>query len=105
MGGGGEREEAERWLRNFVASHAKRESPQVETSVALSGSGDQSRYSVSLGVGERRAPSPGEAPLELSVAEIAQGQHRLAWCEGLAARVRGMARGLLGAEGMERRSA
>ncbi len=100
-----ERDEVGRWLRNFVASHAKRESPRVEAVIEASGDGEGLRYAVSLVMGERRAPARDHSPLELSLPEIEAGRARLAWCEELAARVRGVARGLVGAEGTEPLSA
>ncbi|OGK78683.1 MAG: hypothetical protein A2X52_18580 [Candidatus Rokubacteria bacterium GWC2_70_16] len=101
----GEREEVERWLRNFVTSHAKRESPRVEVVVAAEGPRDGRCYAVRLRLGERSAPSPGEEALELPFAEVAEGRSRMAWCEGLAARVRAMARELGEGGRGERKSA
>jgi hypothetical protein len=89
---GGSYEEVARWLRVFLASHAKREHPRVEVLLdedeALQGRG----YRARLRLGERLSE-----PLELDFKDIADHRGTLAWCAALAARTRAQARGLLGA--------
>jgi hypothetical protein len=70
MFSGGEYEEVARWLRNFVVAHAKRENLRVEAVVE----------------------TEGPPAVELDFPEVAQNRGSLAWCNGLAGRVRALAR-------------
>jgi hypothetical protein len=98
MFGGGSYEEVARWLRNFVASHAKLESPRVEGIVEASEERGGKFYHVRLRLGDRYFPSLNYPPVELAYPEVAEGKGNLAWCEATAERVRGWARQLLEAE-------
>lgn len=105
MFSGGDYEEVARWLANFVTSHAKRESPRVEAIVEGEGERENRSYGVRLRLGQRVLPPPGAPPLELDFADVSAHRGDLAWCDGLARRVRDLARQLIAAEREERRSA
>ncbi len=94
MFSGGDYDEVARWLRNFIVSHAKRESLRVEAVVETQGSREGHSYGVRLQLGDRLLPAPGEPPLELAYAEVAQNRGSMSWCNGLASRVRALARDL-----------
>jgi hypothetical protein len=87
---GGDYREVERWLVNFLNSHAKRESPRVEAVVEAEEEREGRSYGVRLRVEDRFSPL-----VELDYKEVAANRERLAWCAALAARVRGWARDLL----------
>ncbi|MBI2524797.1 MAG: hypothetical protein HYV93_02325 [Candidatus Rokubacteria bacterium] len=91
----GEDEEVERWLRNFVLSHAKRESPRVEATVDAEGARARGSYGIRLRCGDVCLPPQAEPSMALPFAEVAEGRGRMAWCEALAARVTAMARELV----------
>src|SRR5574337_741340 len=93
MVAGGDFREVEHWLRNFVVSHAKRESPRIEAIVEA----DEERrasYGVRLRLGERLSPR-----VELDFKTVANGRASLEWCAALAAQVRCWAGDLLAAAG------
>jgi len=90
--GGGDYQEVGRWLRNFVASHAKRENPRAEAMVDDDGSREGRSYGVRLKLGEEVRPPASNPPLELAFADVAAGRGGLAWCAALAERVRALAR-------------
>ena len=92
MFSGGEYEEVARWLRNFVVAHAKRENLRVEAVVDTEGPREGQSYGVRLRLGEGLRPAPPEPPIELGFPEVAQNRGSLAWCNGLAGRVRSLAR-------------
>ena len=92
MFSGGEYDEVARWLRNFVASHAKRENLRVEPEVDTEGPREGQSYGVRLRLGAALSPA-----LELAFAEVARDRGSLAWCAELAGRVRALARELTGA--------
>ena len=94
MFSGGEYEEVARWLRTFVASHAKRENLRVEPVVEADGPREGRSYGVRLRLGPGLSPAPPAPPLELTFPEVAQNRGSLAWCADLAARVRALARDL-----------
>jgi hypothetical protein len=79
MFSGGDYEEVARWLRNFVLAHAKRENLRVEAVVETEGPREGQSYGVRLRLGEGLRPA-------------AQNRGSLAWCSGLADRVRSLAR-------------
>ena len=91
MFSGGDFREVERWLLNFLNSHAKRESPRMEAEIETA-DGDQTRYVVRLSLGERWGPR-----VELKFETVAENRGSLAWCNALAARVGGWARDLVAA--------
>lgn len=88
---GGSREDVARWLRNFLASHAKRVDPRVEV-VFEAGAGADS-YVAHLRLG--RALSD---PLVFGHEEVAAGRGSLAWCRAAADRVQELARTLVPGE-------
>ncbi len=92
MFSGGDYEEVARWLGNFAISHAKRENLRVEAVVEREGPREGKSYGIRLRLGEDLRPPAGEAPIELSWAEVASGRGSLAWCSALAERVRALAR-------------
>lgn len=95
---GGSYDEVARWLQNFVASHAKRESPRLEAEVEISGARAESSYGVRLRLGDRHLPHLDQPQVELTYPEVRAGKGSLPWCQALAGRVRGWARELLDAE-------
>jgi len=97
MFSGGEYEEVARWLRNFVVAHAKRENLRVEAVVEADGPREGQSYGLRLRLGEGLRPAPPAPPMELAYPEVAQNRGSLAWCSGLAQRVRALARELTGA--------
>ena len=92
MFSGGEYDEVARWLRNFVASHAKRENLRVEPEVDTEGPREGQSYGVRLRLGEALRPAPPTPAVELGFPEVAGNRGSLAWCSGLADRVRVLAR-------------
>jgi hypothetical protein len=94
-----------RWLRNFVVAHAKREDLRVEAVVESAGPREGQSYGVRLRLGEGLRPAPPAPPLELSFPEVAQNRGSLAWCSGLADRVRALARELSAARSSPLREA
>ena len=92
MFSGGDYEEVARWLLNFVRAHAKRENLRVEAVVETEGPREGQSYGVRLRLGEALRPVPPAPPVELGFTEVAQSRGSLAWCNGLAARVRSLAR-------------
>lgn len=105
MFSGGDYGEVARWLANFVTSHAKRESPRVETLVEAEGEREKWSYRVRLRLGARVLPPPGGPPLELDFADVSQHRGDMGWCDALARRVRELARRLVAEVRGERRSA
>jgi len=93
---GGDYEEVARWLRNFVAAHAKRENLRVEAVVEAQGPRAGRTYGVRLRLGEGLRPAPPAPPVELAFPEVAGNRGSLAWCTDLARRVRALARELSG---------
>jgi hypothetical protein len=88
---GGSYEEVARWLGIFLTSHAKREHPRVEVVFDEDDALDGRAYRAWLRLGERVS-----APIELDYKDVADHRGALAWCAALAARTRGLARGLVG---------
>jgi hypothetical protein len=93
MFAGGDYAEVGRWLWNFVEAHAKRENLRVEALVDAAGAREGKSYGVRLRLGERLLPPAGQAPVEMTYADVAAGKGQLAWCEALAGRVRTLAGG------------
>ena len=92
MFSGGDYDEVARWLRNFVLAHAKRENLRVEAVVETEGPREGHSYGVRLRLGEGLRPAPPAPAVELGFPEVAQNRGSLAWCSGLADRVRMLAR-------------
>ena len=61
MFSGGEYDEVARWLRNFVASHAKRENLRVEPEVDTEGPREGQSYGVRLRLGAALSQQLGRA--------------------------------------------
>jgi hypothetical protein len=91
---GGSYEEVARWLLGFVNSHAKREHPAVEGVVERAGGTAGRAFAIRLRLGDRYEPPLEAPPVELPFEEVAQGKGRFDWCQEMAGRVRGWARGL-----------
>jgi hypothetical protein len=89
MFSGGDYEEVARWLRLFATSHAKRESPRVETLVEQD---DERRTTYRVRV---TCDGRSSAALELDATEVAASRGSRDWCGRLAIRIRGLARALL----------
>lgn len=93
MFSGGDYHEVERWLWNFLTSHAKRVSPRVEVEVDADEARHGRSYGTRLRVGARVS-----AAVDFDFREVADERGSLAWCAALAARTAARARELL-AEG------
>jgi hypothetical protein len=100
MFSGGEYEEVARWMRNFVASHAKRENLRVEPEVDAEGPREGQSYGIRLRLGAALSPA-----FELTFADVAENRGSLAWCAELAGRVRALARELPGTSSTPLRTA
>jgi hypothetical protein len=83
MFSGGSYAEVARWLRMFLNSHAKRVDPRVEAVLE----DDHGREGRSFGARLRFGDRTGGLT-EFDYQEVAQHRGELAWCAGLAARVR-----------------
>jgi hypothetical protein len=105
MFSGGEYDEVARWLRNFVMAHAKRENVRVEAVVETEGPREGQSFGVRLRLGDGLRPAPPAPAVELGYPEVAQNRGSLAWCSGLASRVRALARELSAAGSGPLRSA
>ncbi len=92
MFSGGSYEEVERWLRNFLTSHAKREHPRIEIVLDAGDERAGRSYGARLRFDDRVSDL-----LELEYREVAEHRGELAWCAALAASVREQARQLLAA--------
>ena len=99
MFSGGSFDEVERWLKNFLTSHAKRENPRAEVLLdeddALAGRA----YRARLHVGDRVS-----APIELDYKDVAEHRGTLAWCAALAQRTRALVKTTLGAGTVDARA-
>jgi hypothetical protein len=91
MFSGGDYEEVGRWLWNFLTSHAKRENPRIEIERDPAPDREGVSYGARLRLGDRVS-----ALIELDFKDVADRRGNLAWCAALAARVRALARELLG---------
>ena len=94
MFSGGSYHEVERWLRNFLSSHAKRVDPRVEVTLDAGDARAGTSYGAQLRLGRRVSP-----PVELDFREVADNRESLAWCAALAERTKVAARDLLPARG------
>jgi len=97
---GGDYHEVARWLENFATSHAKREDPHAEAPLDCEGPREGRSYGLAVRLGERRSPG-----IDLDFAEARDRRGSLAWCQALAARVRGLVREIAGQPAGARRSA
>ncbi len=94
MFSGGSYHEVERWLRNFLASHAKRVSPRIEVELDADDARKGKSYGARLVLGARVSPM-----VELDFCEVADNRGTLAWCAELARRTKGLAGELLAGQG------
>ncbi len=94
MFSGGTYDEVERWLRNFLSSHAKRVSPRLEVEFDAGEDREGRTYGVRLRLAGRTG-----APLVLDFREVADQRGSLAWCMDLAERTRALARALVAERG------
>ncbi len=95
MFSGGTYEEVARWLRNFLAAHAKRVDPRVEAELDTEGEREGKSYAARLRLSRQLGPL-----IEFQVREVAGNRGSLAWCAALAERVKGLARELVAARGI-----
>jgi hypothetical protein len=95
MFSGGSYAEVERWLRNFLLSHAKQVDPRVEVALEAGDVREGRSYGARLRLGTRVSP-----PLEFDFRTVADNRGSLAWCAALAERTKATARDLLAARGM-----
>lgn len=90
---GGSYGEIERWLRNFLTSHAKRVDPRVEVLLEAGDAREGVSYGARLRLGGRVTDV-----VEYDYKDVAEHRGGLAWCVALAARTQDQVRsGLLGA--------
>ena|SRR5689334_10959546 len=92
MFSGGSYEEVQRWLKNFLTSHAKRENLRAEVVLDEDDGLEGRAYRARIHVGERVS-----APLELDYKDVAEHRGTLAWCAALAQRARTLVKATLGA--------
>ncbi len=90
MFSGGTYREVERWLWNFLTSHAKSVSPRVEVEVDAGDAREGKSYGVRLRVGTRVSPV-----IEFDFHEVADKRGSLAWCAEVADRTKALARELV----------
>ena len=90
MFSGGSYREVERWLWNFLTSHAKRVSPRIEIAVDAGGEGEGTSYGARLRLGARVS-----AVVEFDFSDVAANRGSLAWCAALAERTKRLARELV----------
>lgn len=95
MFSGGTYEEVARWLQNFLASHAKRESPRIEVELEAGGEREGKSYGARLRYGSRRS-----ALMEFDYPEAAEQRGSFAWCQAMAERTRALARELRAEPGL-----
>ena len=89
MFSGGSYDEVARWLRNFLAAHAKRENVRAEVEIDAGEEREGKSYAARVRLGERFAP-----PIEFEFADVARNREGLEWCARLAVRVREVVRDL-----------
>ena len=85
MFSGGDYHEVARWLENFATSHAKREDLRAECALDTEGPREGTSYSLRVRVGARVS-----SEIALGFDDVAAGRGRMAWCQSLAERVRGL---------------
>ncbi len=94
MFSGGSYEDVARWLRNFLASHAKREDPRIEVDLDAGDEREGVSYAAALRLGPHVTP-----PVEFPYQQVADHRGSLAWCRGQAEQARARARELLAEAG------
>jgi hypothetical protein len=86
---GGSYEEVERWLRNFLTSHAKRERLRAEVEVDAGDEREGKSYGVRIRLGDHVSDV-----LEFDYRTVADRRGELQWCRELADRARQTVRDL-----------
>ena len=89
MFSGGSYDEVARWLRNFLAAHAKRGNVRAEVELEAGEGREGTSYAARVRLGGQLTP-----PIEFEFADVAQNREGLEWCGKLAARVREVVRDL-----------
>ncbi len=89
MFSGGTYHEVERWLWNFLTSHAKRVNPRIEVTLEAGDGRAGQSYGARLRLGVRVS-----AVVEFDFSEVAANRGSLAWCAALAERTQRLAREL-----------
>jgi hypothetical protein len=87
---GGSYDEVERWLHNFLVSHAKRVDPRIEVTLDSGDEREGVSYAARLRLGDRTTE-----PIEFDYKEVAANRGSLAWGAALAERVKQVARSQL----------
>jgi hypothetical protein len=95
---GGSYQEVERWLHNFLVSHAKRVNPRIEVVLESGDEREGVSYGGRLSLGDRTT-----GVIELDAKEVAANRGSLAWCTDLAERIKQIARTELAATASSRR--
>ncbi|MBI2162475.1 MAG: hypothetical protein HYU25_19240 [Candidatus Rokubacteria bacterium] len=90
MFSGGGYDEVERWLWNFLTSHAKRVNPRIEVTLDAARTREGTSYGARLRLGARVS-----SLVELGFSEVAASRGSLAWCAALAERTKRLARELV----------
>jgi hypothetical protein len=88
---GGSYDDVARWLKNFLTSHAKRESPRAEVVLETGDEREGRSYGARIVLGARTTSEM----LEFDYKDVAEHRGELAWCAALAARTRAQVKGLL----------
>ena len=86
MFSGGSYREVERWLRNFLTSHAKRVNPRMEVALEAGDGRAGQSYAARLKLGVRVS-----AVVEFEFSDVAANRGSLAWCAALAERTKRLA--------------
>jgi hypothetical protein len=92
MFSGGSYDEVQRWLKNFLTSHAKREALRAEVVLDEDDALEGRAYRARVHLGDRRSE-----PMDFEYKEVAAHRGELAWCSSLAQRTRAQVKALLGA--------
>ena len=92
MFSGGTYQDVERWLKNFLTSHAKRENPRAEVVLDEDDALDGRAYRARIHVGDRVSDA-----LEFDYKDVAEHRGTLTWCAALAQRTRAVVKSLAGA--------
>ena len=99
MFSGGTYHEVERWLWNFLTSHAKRVNPRMEVALEAGDGRAGQSYAARLKLGVRVS-----AVVEFEFSDVAANRGSLAWCAALAERTKRLARELVAQEAADARA-
>jgi hypothetical protein len=92
MFSGGSYDEVQRWLTNFLTSHAKREALRAEVVLDDDDALEGRAYRARVHLGDRVSE-----PMDFDYQDVAAHRGELAWCSALAQRTRAQVKALLGA--------